>query len=146
MTTMKKRVLQLSIAVIASMALLTVATPQIKQIIKVVGVGAAVDQFGDDINKAINRLSKHTDTNAKFTKVVPILSVGVGKSSAIGAAQVMGTKAQVEQVEAVASPEMDLFGKEIRIRAMIPVSDKNVLKGIKTVPGVGVSGIVDLKL
>jgi len=123
-----------------------IASPQIIQAIKVVGVAAAVKQFGPDINKAINKLSKHTDTDQQFTKVVPILAIGLGKSSAIGAAQVTGPKAKVMMVEAVASPETELFGKEIRIRAMIPVESKDVLKSIKKVEGVGVSGIVDLKL
>ncbi|HRJ27758.1 MAG TPA: hypothetical protein PLO61_09660 [Fimbriimonadaceae bacterium] len=122
------------------------AAPQIKQVIKVVGVGAAVKQFGPDINRELNKLVKHKDTATMTTKVVPILSVGVGKSSAIGAAQVMGPKSAVEKVQAVASPEVDLFGKEIRIRAMIPVSSIDVTKGINRVDGVGVSGIVDLKL
>ena len=86
-----------------------IASPQIIQAIKVVGVAAAVKQFGPDINKAINKLSKHTDTDQQFTKVVPILAIGLGKSSAIGAAQVTGPKAKVMMVEAVASPETELF-------------------------------------
>jgi len=73
------------------------AAPQIKQVIKVVGVGAAVKQFGPDINRELNKLVKHKDTATMTTKVVPILSVGVGKSSAIGAAQVMGPKSAVEK-------------------------------------------------
>lgn len=133
--------------VVAGMVVLTaVGMPQIKQAIKIIGVGAAVQKFGPDINKAINKISRHKDTEDAWTKVVPILTVGIGKSNAIGAAQVMGDKASVELVQAVAAPETELFGKEIRIRAMIPVSDKNVSKEIKAVHGVGVSGIVDLKL
>ncbi|MBS1704431.1 MAG: hypothetical protein JST40_01045 [Armatimonadetes bacterium] len=135
------------IAVTAAVLLMTaIATPQIKEAIKIIGVGAAVDQFGPELDRQLNKLVKHTKTEKEWTKVVPILTVGIGKSSAIGAAQVTGTKKLVDSVEAVAAPEVDLFGKEIRIRGMIPVSDKNVLKGIKRVSGVGVSGIVDLKL
>ncbi len=129
-----------------TLALTAIGAPQIRQVIKIIGVGAAVQRFGGDINNAINKLTKHKDTEDKFTKVVPIISVGIGKSSAIGAAQVVGTKARVEQVVAVAQPETDLFGKEIRIRALIPVSSTQVDKGIQAVEGVGVSGIVDLKL
>lgn len=123
------------------------ATVQIKQIIKVLGVGAAVKQFGPEINRAINGLSGHKDTSTKATRVVPIIVIGIaGKNSAIGAAQIMGTKAQIDKVSAVASPETGLFGNEIRIRALIPVSGIGDGKNLQAVDGVGVSGIVDLKL
>jgi len=121
---------------------------QIKEAIKIIGVGAAVKQFGPDINKQFNKLTKHTDTPDMSTKVVPIISVGIGAGSggsAIGAAQVTGPKDKIDKVAAVAQPEAKIFG-EIRIRALIPVSSKNVIENIKKVDGVGVSGIVDLKL
>jgi hypothetical protein len=144
---MKKIITMRTLALFVTlMALVGLATPQIAQVIKVIGVGAAVKQFAPEINRAVNRLSKHKDTNQQFTKVVPIISIGLGKSSAIGAAQVIGTRAQVQKVEAVAQPEADLFGREIRIRALIPVSSKDVIKNIRKVDGVGISGIVDLKL
>ncbi|MCW5939961.1 MAG: hypothetical protein KF884_10425 [Fimbriimonadaceae bacterium] len=141
-----KRNLVLAVAVLAVVG---VTTGQLRQAIKIIGVGAAVKQFGPDINKGFNKLTNHTNTNDKFTKVVPILTVGVvGAKGAIGAAQVMGAKANVEKVQAVASPEADLFGREFRLRALIPISSMNVTnpKEISAVPGVGVSGIVDLKL
>lgn len=131
---------------VASLSMVAVGTGQIREILKVLGVGAAVQRFGPDINKAINKLSGHKDTDATFTKVVPILTVGIGKSSAIGAAQVTGKKSNVDKVRAVAAPETELFGKEIRIRALIPISNDKVDQGIKKVEGVGISGIVDLKL
>ena len=113
-----------SVAVgVSFMAIGAIAAPQITQILKVLGIGAAVQKFGPEINRGINKLSKHTDTYNETTKVVPILSIGVGKSSAVGAAQVMGPKPQVEKVKAVAAPETELFGKEIRIRAMIPIAN-----------------------
>lgn len=121
---------------------------QIKEAIKIIGVGAAVKQFGPEINKQFNKLTKHTDTPDMSTKVVPIISVGIGAGSggnAIGAAQVTGPKDKIDKVAAVAQPEAKIFG-EIRIRALIPVSSKNVIQDIKKVDGVGVSGIVDLKL
>lgn len=124
----------------------TAAFAQIGQIIKIGGVALLVDKFGGDINKGINRLSKHQDSKKVKTKVVTILSVGLGKSSAVGAAQVMGPPDKVDKVVAIAQPEADLFGKEVRIRALIPVSSKDVIKEIKVVDGVGVSGIVDIKL
>ena len=118
---------------------------QFKQILKIVGVGAAVKQFGPDLNKGINKLVKHSDTDKNFTKVVPILSAGLASRQAIGAAQVKGPKALVDKVQAVAQIEQDLFGREVKIRAMVPV-EKADLTEIKAVEGVGVSGIVDLKL
>jgi hypothetical protein len=134
----------IGLAVATLMALSAFAAPQLKELLKIAGVGAAVKQFGPDINKAINGLTKHKDTNTMTTKVVPILSVGVGKG-AIGAAQVIGPRSAVSKVQAVAQVEGSLFG-EIRFKALIPISSKEVLKDIKRVDGVGVSGIVDLKL
>jgi hypothetical protein len=128
----------------AFFALTAIAAPQLKQLIKLIGVGAAVDRFGPDINKAVNRLTKHEDTYTMTTKTVPILSVGRGQG-AIGAAQVMGRKDQVDKVKAVAQIEGEFLG-EFRIRAMIPVESKDVVKDIRRVEGVGVSGILDLKL
>ncbi|MFM9872248.1 MAG: hypothetical protein ACKVQS_02140 [Fimbriimonadaceae bacterium] len=132
----------------ATLGLTVLGFGQIKQIIKILGVGAAVKQFGPDINKAINGLTNHTDTNLNYTKVVPIITIGINSRGAIGAAQVMGAKKNVDKVKMVASPEADLFGKEIKIRALIPVATDNPTdaKNLKAVDGVGVSGIVDLKL
>lgn len=128
--------------------LLTASYGQVREIIKVIGVGAAVRQFGPEINKAFNSLTGHSDTNSRYSKVVPIISIGLNSRDAIGAAQVMGTKTQVQKVQAVASPEADLFGREIKIRALIPVDSIDITnpRDINGVPGVGVTGIVDLKL
>lgn len=135
-----------AVTVAGVLALAAVGTPQLKQVVKLIGVGAAVKQFGPDINKGINKLTKHSDTYDMTTKVVPIISAGIDSRKAIGAAQVMGPRDKVEQVQAVAQLEQDLFGREIKIRAMVPVSSQDVIKDIRRVEGVGVSGIVDLKL
>jgi hypothetical protein len=133
--------------VVASSLILTVGGfTQIKQIIKVLGVGAAVKQFGPQINSAINKLAQQKDTPRMSTKVVPIISAGLASRQAIGAAQVMGPADQVAKVQAVAQLEQDLLGREVKIRAMIPVESTDVIKNIRRVEGVGVSGIVDLKL
>lgn len=145
---MKRNLYKISVFALVLFAMTAMAAPQIKQVIKILGVGAAVKQFGPDINKEFNKLTGHKDTNASYTKVVPIITVGVKNSrGAIGAAQVMGAKANVQKVQAVASPEISMFG-EINLRAMIPVDSMDVTdaKNIKAVDGVGVSGIVDLKL
>lgn len=124
------------------------ATGQLRQVIKAVGVGAAVQRFGGDIDRQLDRLVGRTDTDRSFTKVVPILSVGLNGRDAIGAAQVMGTRAQVEKVKAVAAVDADLFGREVSIRALVPISTTNPTdaKKLSPVDGVGVSGIIDLKL
>lgn len=136
---------RVALSVAAVLAVTAIAAPQIKQLIKVVGVGAAVKQFAPQINDAINKLAKHTDTPQMSTKVVPILSISLGSSSAVGAAQVTGPKRLLDKVQAVAAPEVKFMG-EIRIRALIPVSSKNVVEDVRKVDGVGVSGIVDLKI
>jgi len=130
----------------AVLALFAVGATQVREIIKIVGVGAAVKQFGPQINSAINKLASHTDTTTRSTKVVPIISAGINSRKAIGAAQVMGPKSLVDKVQAVAQLDQDLFGNEVKIRAMIPVESQDVIKGIRKVDGVGISGIVDLKL
>lgn len=129
---------------VVALTALAVGQIDIRSIIKVVGVGAAIQRFGGDINRAINKLGSHRDTAVSTTKVVPILSLG--SRGAIGAAQVMGPRDRVNQVKAVAQLDQDLFGKEIKIRAMIPVSSQNIVNNIRRVEGVGISGIVDLKL
>ncbi|MBI5708332.1 MAG: hypothetical protein HZC36_15215 [Armatimonadetes bacterium] len=130
----------------ATLALAAVGAPQLKQLIKAGGALVVVNTFGKDINKGINKLWDREDTPRLKTKVVPILTVGVGTPSAVGAAQVMGPPDAVDRVAAVASPEVKFLG-ELRLRALIPVSTKNPDKSsLKAVENVGVSGIVDIKL
>lgn len=132
-------------AALALLALVPLAASQFRQVLKVAGVGVAVQQFGPQINREFNKLLNHKDTPQSTTKVVPILTVGLSTSTAIGAAQVMGPKAQVDKVQAVAQPSAELFGREFRIRGFIPVSSRDV-KNIQRVDGVAVTGVVDLKL
>lgn len=145
---MKKNRARILAITVLTLGLVTVGATQVREVIKILGVGAVVKQYGKDINKSINNLSGHTDTQNSYTKVVPIITIGLNTRGAIGAAQVKGSKANVEKVRAVASPEAGMFGDEIRIRAMIPIETENPTdtKNLKGVPGVGVSGIVDLKL
>lgn len=129
-----------------TLAIAALASAQIGTIIKAGGVFLAVKQFGSQINRSINKLTGHTDTVRETSKIVPILSGGINGRTAIGMAQVMGPKAQVDKVQAVAQLDQDLFGREIKIRAMIPIESKDVIRDLKKVEGVGVTGIVDLKL
>lgn len=136
----KKRIALVMSGVLLITAL---AAPQLKQILKVGGVVAVVNTFGKDINKNFNKLWGRDESRMLKTKVVPILSVGK-RGNAIGIAQVMGPPMDVDQVVAVAQPELPLMG--LRLRALIPVSSKNVVEDIKVVENVGVSGIIDIKL
>lgn len=133
-----------------ALALTAIGATQFKgtigMLIKTVGIGAAVKQFGPEINRSINKLADHTDTTTRTTKVVPILSASINGRKGIGAAQVMGPKSLVDKVQAVAQLDQDILGGEVKIRVMIPVESQDVVKNIRKVDGVGVSGIVDLKL
>ena len=134
------------VAAVCALSVSVLATDAFMDLVKIVGVGAAVNSFSTQFNNAINKLSGQKDSAAIVTKVVPIISGGINSRKAIGAAQVMGPRSQVAKVKAVAQIEQDLFGKEVKIRAMIPIESKDVVRDIKRVEGVGVSGIVDLKL
>lgn len=133
------------LSVLACVAVASIGAPQIMQVVKLLGVGAAVQKFGPQMNSAINKLAYQRDTPANATKVVPILSGGINSRKAIGAAQVMGRRADIDKVKAVVQLDQDLFG-EVKVRAMIPVSSEKDLSHVTRVEGVGISGIVDLRL
>ncbi len=121
-----------------------VAVAQLGDLLKAGGVAFAVDKFGPDINKALNKLTKTPEDNTEFaTKVVPIISGGGGKQ--VGACQVMGPIDAVEKVKAVAQIEAKFGPLGIRIRALIPIAAKSI-SDIRRVPGVGISGLVDIKI
>jgi hypothetical protein len=122
------------------------AAPQVGQVIKLLGIREVVKRFGGDINKALNKLEKRDARSSLMTKVVPIISGGISSRQAIGMVQVCGPRQQVEKVKAVAQLDQDMFGKEIKIRAMIPIDSDTIEKDIKAVDEVGITGIIDLKL
>jgi hypothetical protein len=135
----------------AGMAAPAVAQVSIGSLIKLFGIGYVVKTFGPQINSAINTLMLNNKAeNKEMTKVVPILSVGVGLSakggSYIGAAQVQGPKAAVDKVQAVAQIE-GAFMDAVRLRGLVPVDSLNPLPGsLHRIYGVGVSALVDFKL
>lgn len=140
MNTKKVRVLTVAAGVLA---LTAIGTTQIGSLLKIVGIGAVVQKFGPQINTAMNKLESHEDKLSSTTKVVPILSVGSRR--AVGAAQVMGPKSAVDQVKAVAELDQDLFGREVKLQAMIPI-DSNGVSNIHRVENVGISGIVSFRV
>lgn len=141
----------LIVGLLAGAAGTAAAQVSIGSLIKLFGIGYVVKQFGPQINSAINTLMLNNKAqNKELTKVVPILSVGVGIStgggSYIGAAQVQGPKAQLDQVQAVAQIE-GTFMNQIRLKGLVPVSSLNPLAGnLHRVYGVGVTALVDFAL
>ena len=140
-----KKQMKMVIASAGLVAMLGVgASAQLGGLLKGGGIALIVSQFGGEINKAINRLTKTPDKTATYaTKVVPLISVG--KGTEVGAAQIMGPPEAVERVKVVAQIEGDIRQVGVRLRALIPVASKNFTE-IKRVPGVGVSGLIDVKL
>ena len=61
------------------------------------------------------------------------------------ACQVMGPEASVNKVSAVAQVEGGLNALGVRVRVLVPVATKNITN-IKRIPGVGISGLIDVKL
>jgi hypothetical protein len=120
--------------------------------IKVFGIGYVVKQYGPQINSAINTLMLNNQAqNKETTKVVPILSVGVGivsgnPGSYIGAAQVQGPAAALSRVQAVAQIEGSFLGV-VRLKGLVPVDSLTPLPGrLHRVYGVGVTALVDFQL
>ena len=145
---MKKTTRTLSAIVLV--ALLTTsftAGAQLDSILKGGGIAFLISKFGPDINKFVNKLTKTDTTDKDFdTKVVPILSGGTGTYA--GAVQVAGPTDAVKKVLAVAQVEGKFNPLGMRVRALIPIEDKDVkdVTKLKRVTGVGVSGLLDVKL
>lgn len=117
-------------------------------IIKTLGVGYAVRTFAPQINDFINNLLQNRGVGVRDqTKVVPILSLGVGSAGGayVGAAQVSGPRAAVNKVEAVAVLEADFHGA-FRIKALVPVDNLKPWEAFRRVPGVGVSAVIDIRI
>ena len=139
------------VGVMAGAAGSAAAQVSIGSLIKLFGIGYVVKQFGPQINSAINTLMLNNQAqNRELTKVVPIISVGVGLGTSggayIGAVQVQGPKASLDKVQAVAQLEGS-FMNQIRLRALIPVDSLTPLPGkLHRVYGVGVTALVDFSL
>jgi hypothetical protein len=76
-------------------------------------------------------------------KIVPILSGGNGLR--IGAARVSGPAREVGQVKAVAQLE-DEYKDIARVRIWVPVSSEDVVRDIRRVDRVSVTGFADVRL
>jgi hypothetical protein len=143
---MSKRVkILIAVAMVLTLAAVSGQAIKLGGIVKVAGIGFVVDKFGNQINSFVNKLTFNKDLGTTdTTKVVPILTIGSG--GYVGAAQVIGTKANVDKCQAVVQIEGNaVFGSKIRAKALVPVNAKSV-KDIKRVQGVGISAIIDVKI
>lgn len=144
---MNRKKISTCIALSAMLCMSFTAGAQLDKILKGGGIAFLITKFGPDINKFVNRLTKTNTEDKEFdTKVVPILSGGTGTYA--GAVQVAGPRDSVKSVVAVAQVEGKFAPLGMRVRALIPISDKDVkdVTKLKRVAGVGVSGLLDVKL
>src|SRR5713226_3254251 len=111
------------------------------------GVGYVVKQYAGPLNTFVNNLLDNRGVKVREqTKVVPVLSLGVGQASYIGAAQVSGPKGALEKVAAVGQLEGDFSGV-FRVKALVPIDSENpIADGIRRVPGVGVTAVIDIRI
>ncbi len=123
------------------------AAQDITSLIKIFGVGFVVTQFAGPLNDFVNTILNNRGVSVtQLTKVVPILTIGIGQAGFIGAAQVSGPKSAVEKVQAVGQLEGD-FSQVFRVKALVPLDSLNpITDGIRRVPGVGVTAIIDLRI
>lgn len=115
------------------------------KVLKIGGIGFIVKQFGNDIDRFINKVLHQRDIQHQgMTKVVPILRLGAG--TAVGAAQVVGPAEQVKKVQAVAELELRIGGSG-RARALLPVTTKKISTStIRGVGGVGISANIKIPI
>lgn len=117
---------------------------QFGSILKGTGIAFLISKFGPEINKAINGITKTPNDDPVYaSKVVPVISVGDGKEA--GAVQIMGPREAVGKVQAVAQFETKFKPLGMRLRGLVPIDSKNI-KEIHRVPGVGISGLLDVKI
>jgi len=82
--------------------------------------------------------------NRDKTKVVPIVTIG--SATYVGAAQVTGPAASVDQVKAVGEFAAQWNNGVWNVNALVPVDNINVLHGFKRVYGVGIDAVINAKL
>lgn len=144
---MKRRVITLALAASLAVGSFALTSAPVRaglgDLLKGGAMVLAVEQFGDQINNFINKITLNKGVGVEDrTKVVPIVSLGQGKY--IGAVQVSGPAHLVEKVKAVAQIETDF--KSFRIKALVPVESTDVVKDLKRVSGVGISALVDTSI
>src|SRR5439155_1424669 len=114
------------------------AAQDMRGLIKIFGIGYVVDRYSEPLNNFVNTLLSNRGIAVREkTKVVPILSIGVGQASYIGAAQVSGPANTLKKVRAEGQLEAD-FSSVFRVNALVPIDSTNPIKdGIRRVRGRG---------
>jgi hypothetical protein len=142
-----RRVLAVLATTLVLLLPLNVRAQDLTTLIKIFGIGYVVKQYATPLNDFVNSVLANNGVKViEQTKVVPVLSIGVGQASYIGAAQVSGTKAALAKVEAVAQLEAD-FNTVFRIKALVPITSANpIADGIHRVSGVGVTAVIDIRI
>ena len=118
-------------------------TVDLSALVKVLGIGWAVSQFGDQIDGFITSALGEREAAAQgATKVVPILSLGRG--GYVGAAQVVGNPENVQRVKAV----IQLEGRigSFRPRILVPTTTDKVTGSPDRAKGVGVSAVIEFEI
>jgi len=107
-------------------------------------IALIVDRFSGQLNDFINTLMMHEKlAPQEATKVVPIISMG--KALYVGAAQVVGPRDKVNQVQAVAQLEGGFRGEQFRVKALVPITERGKVTNLQRVQGVGISAVIDVK-
>jgi hypothetical protein len=141
---MRAKLTRIALPLVLVALIASAASGQLESVLKGGGIALLISQFGPQINKAINSVTKTPNDDPEYgTKVVPVLSVGTGKEA--GAVQVMGPRSAVEKVKAVAQFETNFKPLGMRLRGLVPISTTSI-KEIRRVPGVGISGLIDVKI
>lgn len=104
------------------------------------GVGILVKNTGPSLNKAINTISFN---KGLATRVVPMATFG--EKAYIGGAQVSGSAASINAVNAVWEYEDFFSGGKFRVKILVPTTSSNPLK-LKRVQGAGVTAVVEMSL
>jgi hypothetical protein len=112
-------------------------------VVGVVAGGYAISAIAGPLNDFINTITFNKGVKAEgSTAVVPIVSIGQGTH--IGAAQITGPSAAVNNTKAVAQIEASY--RSMRVRILVPVDSSNPVQRFRRVQGVGVSAIIDVNL
>jgi hypothetical protein len=123
----------------------TLRPEDITTLVKIFGLGYVVKQYAAPLNDFVNSVLANKGVAVREkTKVVPVLTVGVGQL--YRPAQVSGPTAALAKIEAVAQLEAD-FNTVFRIKALVPINSTNpIADGIHRVPGVGVTAVIDIRI
>jgi hypothetical protein len=112
-------------------------------IVKVLGIGFLVSQYGGKIDHFVtSALGERGAAAVGATKVVPILSLGGG--GYIGAAQVVGSPESVRRVKAVFQVEGRIGS--FRPRIFIPTYVEKAAGTPERAKGVGISAVIEFKI